>query len=286
MELLKNAWLGWGNYIQQGKLVILLPVALLFFLFLKKEEMKRSWIWYTAFMTAGCICPVTAAALMKYQTAFYDYVHIWSVVPTTAMIACGITSFLWYVWTEKEEKNNKSRAIGAVVLLGVVLLLCGNMGSPVVNQNDQTANYLTERERATKVVNIIGQLREVCGEDESLCLWAPESIAEYVRAADSSITLLYGRNMWDKSLNAYAYDVYTPEVEFLYRCMRDLENSGTLREDKISPETLAGMAQEAGADCILLPDSMERITVARMARSMGIRAQKLGDYWLLYESND
>lgn len=284
MELLKNAWLGWGNYIQQGKLVILLPVVLLYFLFLKKDEMKKSWIWYTAFMTVACVCPITAAALMKYQTAFYDYVFVWSAVPTTAMIACGITSFLWYVWTGNEEK--KGRAIGAIALLGMVLLLCGSMGSPGRSEDGGDASRWMAQEEADSAFDTIMRLREICGQDTSLCLWAPESIVEYARVADGSMTLLYGRNMWDASLNAYAYDVYTPEVEFLYRCMREWEKPQVAKEEKISPETLAGMAREAGVNCILLPNSMERILVARMARSMGIRAQKLGDYWLLYESND
>ena len=284
MELLRNAWLGWATYIQQGKLVILLPVALLLFLFYKKDEMIKTWTWYATIMTIACICPVTAAVLMRYQTAFYGYSPLWSGVPATAMIACGITFVLWHVWTGREERS-KTYAVGVTVLLGMILLLCGSLGVPAAEQNGTSDVYqLQEQEKLETAIDTVEKLRVICGEEAEIVLWAPTEIVTVARVADSSIVLLYGRNMWDKSLNAYAYDVYAPEVEFLYRCMRDWEQSEDApQEEKISPETLVGMARENGVNCILLPKSMERMTVARMARSMGIRAQKLEAYWLLYE---
>ncbi len=287
MELLKNAWFGWENYIQNSKLAILLIVALLYFLFYKKEEVKKSWVKYTTVMTMCCIVPVTAAALMQYQTKFYDYPWIWSAVPLTAMIACAATSLLYMEWTKKGESGStkgklsgKSGAMGSTAMVLLVFLLCGSLGQS--NANDgmagvgTTACEFTDKEEISNIQKVAEELRQALGEEAEICLWAPREVMETIRLVDGNVKLLYGRNMWDASLNAYAYDTYPSEVVMLSEQMEAWDTRKT-------PEAIAKLAQNAGANCILLPIDTDKSIVMRMANQLNVVPQTLEAYWLLYE---
>lgn len=110
--LLQSALTGWTTYTQQGKFVALLLVAIVYLgrrLLAKngdkataptiKDNPKLTGLYiYAILITLGCIFPVTALILMKYQTAFYSYVWIWAAVPQTALIAWAGTEFLCDLW--------------------------------------------------------------------------------------------------------------------------------------------------------------------------------------------
>ncbi len=272
MELLKNAWFGWENYIQNSKLVILLIVALLYFLFYKKDEVKKSWVKYTAVMAVCSIVPVTAAALMQYQTKFYDYPRIWSAVPLTAMIACAMTSLLYMEWTKK------AKAIGTTMLVLLLVLLCGSLGqsNPSGNAQGASAYEWKDKEEIAGIREVAEELRQMLGEEAEICLWAPREVMENIRLVDGSVKLIYGRNMWDVSLNAYAYDTYPSEVVMLSRQMEEWDTKKT-------PEAIAKLAKNAGANCILLPIETDKSIVMRMANQLNVVPQTLEAYWLLYE---
>ena len=106
-ELLRNAWLGWQNYTDDGKLAALLLAALLFLWLRNKKVSQKGFLSYAVLMTACCIFPVTAVLLMLYQTKFYDYQWIWSLVPVTPVIAWGITEFLTEEAVVKGESAGK-----------------------------------------------------------------------------------------------------------------------------------------------------------------------------------
>ena len=98
MTLLKSATNGWLDYTQHGKYAALLLAAILYLGYcLWKSKAARNggkqplFYLYEVLITLACICPVTAVILMKYQTAFYSYVWIWTAVPQTALIAWACT---------------------------------------------------------------------------------------------------------------------------------------------------------------------------------------------------
>jgi hypothetical protein len=97
-ELLRNASLGWADYKGSGKLAILLLAALMYLWFAGKWRKQKALVLYTTVAAVCCILPVTAALLMLYQTKFYDYQWIWSIVPLTAVTAYGATLFLEQQW--------------------------------------------------------------------------------------------------------------------------------------------------------------------------------------------
>lgn len=282
MELLKNAWLGWENYITDGKVVALFLAVLLFGWLYKKGTEQKALMLYATIMAACCICPLTAALLMTYQTKFYDYQWIWSAVPVTALVAYGIVLFLWDMWTNagREQRRN---ALAVTLLVAGILLLCGDLGK-IWDDGAARARAQEEKEQAYEVME---QLRALIAEEDAsegdgtIVLWAPAEILEYAREADGSVKLLYGRNMWDVALNAYAYDVYSAEICELYNRMEEWScPSGAKWEKK--PAEYARMALKEGVNCIMLPDSVAWATVLSMAEVLETTPQLVEDYWILY----
>ena len=299
-EWIRNAWEGWQRWNSQGKLMALFLAALLLLWFGSKKyrqgEVKKLLI-YTSVLTILAVIPVTAAVLMAYQTKFYDYEWVWSLVPVTAVTAYGAVVFWTMVKEGKTGKpsggsfHGKIRTILTGLLLVLVLFLSGNMGNPAWDMD--TAK--TEKLQAQAVMEL---LREECqGElsTDPICLWAPREILEYVRMLDDDITLLYGRNMWDKALGAYAYDTYDSAEEMLYLWMeqeagREVPASLVSRE---AAESLAGtdavscirIAREKGVNTILLPSGLAEVEIAGIKEYFGQQikdVRELEEYWLLY----
>lgn len=284
-ELFRNAWqLGWLRFTNSGKLAVVLLASLLFLWLSGKWKRQKVLFSYSALMSLLCIVPVTAMVLMLYQTRFYDYEWIWSLVPMTIVSAWGITELLEEAWggfalSPGKKSSRWKKGLPITLLLLVILALCSGLGKNFIDRNTE----LARQQQASKVVDKV--LENLSGD---ICLWAPREILEYTRAQSGSMRLLYGRNMWDQSLNAYAYDTYPREIQELYLWMENVEPTGTaLVEDTEQGELLLGgeacmeAAVQAGVNCILLPESLDAATVEALAKAMGGRADRLDAYYLL-----
>lgn len=242
-EMIERAWNGWQNYTDNGKFAALV-MAVVVYLFwgTKIKGPKSRLVMYAGVMILVCICPVTAVILMKYQTAFYDYRWIWSMVPVTAVIALGGTVFLTEQW--RPGKGWHSLGYNAILTLASVLLLflCGGLGKGSVDAEQAKK----DRAHGEAVLELV---RQQC--DGDICLWAPADILEYARL-EGDMELLYGRNMWDIALNAYSYDTYSAEEVELYHWMERLDDWAIeISVDEVDEYVLRGF--EAGAEVILLP---------------------------------
>lgn len=270
--LLQNAWLGWQAYKYYGKLAALLLAVLVFLCFTRKWRRQGALLLYTAVMTVCCILPVTAVLLMLYQTRFYDYEWIWSMVPLTAVTAYGISVFLTEYWTDLKGSQWR-RGLPAAAFLLTAILLSGSLG-----RENGTAEK-AERESSHAVLE---QVLDICpGAD--ICLWAPREIMEYARETDSRVRLPYGRNMWDISLNAYAYDIYDDSAVLLYQWMEQMQENGQTDEEKeelITLEDGVSNALNLGVNCILLPGNVEAEVVQRMEKALGTNARQVENYYL------
>lgn len=266
-ELLKNAWIGWHDFTAPGKLAALLLVSLLFLWLYYKKVSQKNFLIYTTVATVCCIFPVTAAGLMLYQTKFYDYEWIWSIVPLNAMTGYAIT--VWITdFVGDFTKNDKKKSLGAVVLLLAVLVLCGGLGAKPWD----SAEERREREAAEAV---LAQVQERVPEGD-IYLWAPREVMEYAREYDAGIRLLYGRNMWDPHLNAYAYDTYSGELKALERWIR-----GYGEEEPISDRECAEAVAGTEVNCILLPGNRPEEAIECFEEILGVRAESLEGYYLL-----
>lgn len=274
-ELLQNASLRWVGYKGSGKIVALLLAVLLFWWFAEKEKKQRALLLYTTVAAACCIVPVTAALLMLYQTKFYDYEWIWSMVPVTAVTAYGLTLFLAGHW--KEAQGNWRRGLPVTLLLLMAMLFCGDLGG------DMEARAETNAEK-DEAYEVVGMLSERWSR-EDICLLAPQRILEYAREADGRLRLAYGRNMWDPWLNAYAYDTYDEKAEDLCQWMAWAEQASWIwmpeadKEEMLDTlEKQVETAVEMGVNCLLLPAGIPSDMSERIEKAMGAEVQTLGDY--------
>ncbi|WP_251207515.1 hypothetical protein [Acetatifactor aquisgranensis] len=274
-ELLQNASLRWVGYKGSGKIVALLLAVLLFWWFAEKEKKQRALLLYTTVAAACCIVPVTAAFLMLYQTKFYDYEWIWSMVPVTAVTAYGLTLFLAGHW--KEAQGNWRRGLPVTLLLLMAMLFCGDLGG------DMEARAETNAEK-DEAYEVVGMLSERWSR-EDICLLAPQRILEYAREADGRLRLAYGRNMWDPWLNAYAYDTYDGKAEDLCQWMAWAEQASWIwmpeadKEEMLDTlEKQVETAVEMGVNCLLLPAGIPSDMSERIEKAMGAEVQTLGDY--------
>lgn len=285
-EFLGRAWSGWLEYMGAGKLTAVFFLVLLLLWLLKLEKSRHFTLEkYALFLAATCICPVTAGILMKYQTAFYDYQWIWTLVPVTAVIAYGGTLLLDRLVCSDTFSARQKGMLGAAALL--LLFLCGAYGNTGTRWSSRDLRQ--ERGKAALVL-------EQIGEGGTVCLWAPEEIMAHARGLDGSVTLAYGRNMWQEALNAYSYDTYTPEQREMYVWMVMAGRTGQMDQEigdylrvvgEIPPvgtvlkgEEMMRSAIDLGVNRILLPGCMEENALAELEALLGVPAEKLEDYYL------
>ncbi len=294
-ELLRNAWMGWQNYIDAGKYVVFVLVIIMLFWFGQsksgnetqnsetkgvckaKTQRKQVLFLYTTVMVAACIFPVTAAVLMVYQTRFYDYQWIWSLVPVTLLIGIGLVEgYLDYV----EQLKMGAKVVLAILVVGI-MVLAGRMAAPIMDSVENEQKVLAEA--------VIEQVKGR-GNVDNICLWAPKNIMTYVRVVDGDIKLPYGRDMWDAHLGAYSYDTYAPEIEELYQYMSGVEVWGeynpSVQDEKGKASTLQGdmylmQAADMGVTHILLPQNALPETVKQAEEILGRKAQIIEGYYLL-----
>lgn len=90
-ELLQNVLYGPGSYFQSNHMVVLVFGILLYFFVTERKlgTRERCLLRVTALLLALVLFPGSAAVLMLYQTRFYSYHWIWSLVPATLCIAWG-----------------------------------------------------------------------------------------------------------------------------------------------------------------------------------------------------
>lgn len=265
-ELLEKAWQGWLNFNQAGKLAGALLISLLLLWIYYKKVKQKDFLIYTTAVTLCCVLPVTAALLQLYQTRFYDYKWVWSIVPVTAMTGFAATLFMTE-FLQEQSKGNQKRQIGAAALLTAGLVFCGGMGAKPWDGCGRGQ----ERQQAER---LLANLQERM-QGREICLWAPRSVAEYARAYDGGIQLLYGRDMWDSDLTAYSYDKYPGGFQDLYQWM-EAEAGEAAVPDSYCAETV----MSAGVNCILIPGDKPEETIECFQEMLGVTAEKLDEYYL------
>lgn len=266
-ELIKNAWQGWLAYTESGKLAALLLVILVLFWFWKKDDWKkyRKLFIYTTIVTLCCVCPLTAALLMAYQTKFYDYQWIWNYVPITIVISLSGT-LLWTSLTEKYTgtKHAAWKKVGVLSAMVCLLYLSGNMGRSIGDAGEDAY-------KLAQAKTVLAEITEE-GQKTDIVLWAPETIMEYARALDGNICLPYGRNMWDPALNGYAYDTYGETEIAMYTWMTTAEATGM-------GEAYSEWILQMGINQLLLPGNLLPETLQAWEEATGCKAVMLEDYY-------
>ena len=286
-ELFKRVQEGYTQYITYGKYLVLVFAALIYLWNQKKEKTKPLLLYGICSLFLVIFAP-TAMALVKYQTYYYDYPWLFGLVPVTVLIAWGAVCFLMECRkTAEESKSGKKIGILSVVLLLGILFLCGNMTGSV-NGKKKTAEEAEQALQSTE--EILSLVHEKSANADNICIWGPKEVLEYMRAVDPSVTLLYGRTMWEPSLGGYTYDTYSEEQNALYQWMEDLvqnaENAGTA-------DAYFKTAFSWGVTCIVLPENTADVLTLQLEKSAEEAGYvttfgKAGDYqiWMIERERD
>lgn len=274
-ELLQSAINGTAIYFQSNHMAVLVLGLLLYFLAAGRrcQAREKRLLGLTAVLVVLVLFPVSSACLMLYQTRFYSYSWIWSLVPVTLCIAWGGVWLLWELTGQNRRDGRASLrlAAGTGVLLALLLLL-GNLGRVQTVSEEEKA----ERSRAAQVVAYLQELPRM----QETVLWGPRQVLEAARQRTGEIRVLYGRNMWEPEAAAYAYDAYTEEEQRLFDWMEALESdaaeSGSDRTDAYVLFAAAGY----GARIWVFPEeATERITLAVdwLQEEYDLQVQTLGE---------
>lgn len=283
---------GWQAFMLAGKYPVLLLGMLLGLWMARGGRGGRGREGYfyglSAVGTGLVIFPPVAALLMKYQTAYYEYVWIWCLIPMTAFLAWGLS-----VCGEgllPRCAKGKRLALGALAVM--VLWMCGRMTWQLPPEVTGPA----DREALSEEKEI---LEELAGEHESLLLWAPKETMEYARELTPRAVLVYGRDMWDSRLGSYTYEVYEARRQNLYEWMKEAElidsRAGTVEEheDKRDEEEMK-RARRCGADAAqlgvneillprhILPSWREALLEGLLESGQSWRESTIGGYWRYY----
>lgn len=293
-ELLQNALNGPKSYFQSNYMIVLVLGLLLYFLVgrVKLQAGEKRLLKLVTVLLILILFPVSAAALMLYQSRFFSYCWIWSLLPVTLFISWGSVSVLWKVTGQNHQDGRGSwRLLGGVAVLLVLLLLTGNLGSIRTVSRE-------ERESGSRAWQVASYLQELPEMEEAL-LWAPSPVLEAARQQDGGIRVLYGRNMWEPEAAAYAYDTYPMEQQRLFDWMESLGQGEAYEaplgltvflEDMAGDEAQGGQSQadaymlqlaaEYGTRIWVFPaEEAGRIAQAceRLSEKYGIQAQPLGE---------
>ncbi len=255
---------GMAAYFECDKMVVMLMfVLLVLWLGDKKQvgETSNRLLVYTTGIALALLFPLTAVFAVIYQSAYYDYEWVWSMVPVAAVVGYGAVRIY-----EMQEKEKKGRRIWWLALF-VFLFFCGNQGCLKIATEEDAKAAVMAKELVVTVENVMAV--------EEPVLWGPKDIMQEVRRETGEIRLAYGRDMWDPKAGAYDYESYSPELIKAYEWM-DCVSVLAAESDENQEEALYGKYDipgempeviqhvlESGVNVIVLPEStMENLDKA------------------------
>lgn len=242
-----------GGYLEltgDGQFLALFFLSMVALGFYKEKKENKYWI-YSLVMTGLLLFPLSAWILMKYQTRFYGYGHLWALVPVTGITAWGAVALGDMAREQLPKDSCLSRGkYGASVLTGLFCLIIFMAGSmSLMPLNRQEAVNEQKVPAAQQEV-----LEWICENVENPKLWAPAGVLEYARAYSGDLRLIYGRNMWDHALNAYTYDQYDETLQGLYEQMEQAAEGELWEKEELS--AAMETARQKGCNVVVLPAQM------------------------------
>lgn len=304
---------GYGEFVSQYKMLPLAMGVLLYGAFGWKKLGERKikiFLIYTGVMLVLLLVPVTAAVFLAYQSRFYDYGWIWSMVPLAPVIAWGVVTIvcvelpaLWkQTGTGQEATGSREHRMrrlpvslvsyGGMAAAILVLFLCGNQG--------QLKQVSEETLHQQQVAEAILHYMDENGGTQNITFWGPKEIMQYTRSHSGQVTLYYGRDMWDAKAGAYDYETYTPEEIAAYEWMElvsaphnlyliEINQTNASIDGALAEEIHLKRAVSEGVNHIVLPSGitgwMERkIQAAAVSEGMTVSALQVAEYtvWILH----
>ncbi len=262
MDYLSRTTGGMEQFFAADKMVVLL-LAVFFLFWLQDKKMTSSegdrLLIFALVAGILLLCPFTAMVGVIYQTAFYDYEWLWSMVPVTIILSYAAV----LVYDTKVDNTNWKKKVASVVAFLFLLFWCGNQGMLKTVDTD-------EAEQQKKVSQMLEVLVQEATEGE-IVLWAPKSIMQETRRRTGAIKLVYGRDMWEAKAGAYDYEAYSDVLIEAYEWIEDAETISTDTIPKVVKilwqeedmavrfKTLLPDILSMKVNCIIIPMEVEEL---------------------------
>ena len=285
-EYWNGAVSGFSDFIADDKYLALI-VGIMIYGYVCRERYKnreqRVFGLYGAATIILLMFPVTGMFFLIYQTRFYDYGWVWSMVPLTAILAGGIVELV-FVQLRPEtmiggemlrEKRIFFARTCALLAAFAVLFMLGNQG-----RLQQVSEEEIQTRRISKEILLYMEEQALL---EDTILWGPKDIMQYMRSHNGEVRLFYGRDMWDAKAGAYDYETYEDAEIACYNWIEMVSsalNIYLLEVEQAPEEVHAALASEEflqeavarGVNGIILPTGI----TPWMERKMQLVAEKGG----------
>ncbi len=181
---------------------------------LRKRLMPASFLLiYSVGMTILLIFPPTATVFRFFQTVFFRYSALWTMVPLIPVTAFVLTSA-----AGSTGGTGAKTAIPVFVSVSLLILLCGSLGTYHVRRDILPG--LKEQEISyDEAAPVLSRLAVISESDPDLVILATPAITAYSHFYSGHIKTLFGRDIWDISLGAYNYSEYSDDLKDLYEWM-------------------------------------------------------------------
>ena len=171
----------------------------------------KSELIYSAGLIVLLLFPFSAYVFTKFQSVFYSYAYLWYMVPVIPLTALFLFYFMKWL-----RRRRRLVSIPVLVLCTLFLLLCSSLAQDEWKEDElPTLSVDYGYEASGPVLNYLSEVSSAEYGD-SLTILAPPSVTKYIRLYCGNVATLYGKDLWDKSAQAYNYTEYSEEVTSLY----------------------------------------------------------------------
>ena len=286
-------------------------LAALAFPQVRKESGKenRPLLIASGALAVLCLFPPTALLLSWYQSAYYDYRALWSMIPVLPVTALFLTRlFAWILGRWQKEgihatafREKYAPPLLLLVLL-LLLLLCGDAGYQSWRSYALPGDRATLEELTNALLEQSGTGNGTGGKDGSVpsspegsdrpVVWGPREVMTYLPMVTNDLRPLYGRDFWDPSLDGFTYDTYPDSLQDLYDWMyavelqdvfffafdwdslyyTDAASIAEARDNKNGIQSCRA-ALDAGVDYIVLPgcERTDRAALSYLAEELSLQ---------------
>lgn len=194
----------------EGSYVILLIAAM--YILYRVNSNKNQWYIYYVLLTAVLVVanPVTVWILSKAFPVLGSYHTFLLLMPVLFVVPFAVTEFV-------EKAKDEKQGVAWCLIIVVIIALSGNLFGFYQREG---AVLVCSREQK----QLLQQLEEEQAENPIL-LVADESILPFVRTEAPSISMLYGRDLYQPGMDLGIVDGYSEEMLSFYEAMKNPEDT-------------------------------------------------------------
>ncbi len=194
----------------EGSYFILMLAAL--YILYRVNEKKNQWYIYYILLTQILVVmnPVVVMILSKAFPVLASYTTFMLLTPVLMVIPFAVAELL------EKAKDDKQGFVWLLVA-AIVIGLSGNLFGLYTSDARGVSSTPEQRE-------VIRQLEEL-QQEQPLLVVADESVLPFIRTDAPSVTVLYGRDLYQPGMDLGIVDMYSEELLGLYEAVKNPEDT-------------------------------------------------------------